>query len=112
MEDHEALETSAVVGELTDAVEGEVDNFLANGVVTTGVVVGGVFLTGDQLFGVEELTVGTSADFVDDGGFEIKEDAAGDVLASASFREKGVKSVVSTTDGLVGGHLSIPCSRQ
>jgi hypothetical protein len=32
--------------------------------VTTGVVVGGIFLTGDQLLGVEELTVNTGADFV------------------------------------------------
>ena len=33
-----------------------------DGVVTTGEVVGGVLLTGDQLFRVEELTVGTLID--------------------------------------------------
>ena len=38
------LETGALVGELADAVEDEVDNFFADGVVATGVVVGGVFL--------------------------------------------------------------------
>jgi hypothetical protein len=107
VEHKETLETSTVIGELADTVEGEVDNFLTNGVVTTGVVVGGIFLTGDQLFGVEQLTVGTSADFIDDGGFEIEEDGAGDVLTGTSFREKGVEGIVTTTDGLVRGHLTI-----
>ena len=43
--DHESLQTSAVVGQLTDAVQAQVDNLLTNGVVTTGKVVGGVLLT-------------------------------------------------------------------
>jgi len=107
MEDQETLETSAVVGELADTVEGEVDNFLTNGVVTTGVVIGGIFLTRDQLLGVEQLAVSTSADFIDDSGLEIEEDGARDVLSSTSFREEGVESVITATNGLVGGHLAI-----
>ena len=56
------LETSALIGEFSDSVEDEIDDFLTNGVVTTGVVVGGILFTGDQLFGVEKLAVGTSSD--------------------------------------------------
>merc|ERR1712023_193668 len=48
VEDEEALETGAVVGQLADAVEDEVNDLLADGVVATSVVVGGVFLAGDQ----------------------------------------------------------------
>jgi hypothetical protein len=107
VEDKEALETSAVVSKLADAVKGEVDNFLSNGVVTTGVVIGGVFLTGDQLLGVEQLTVGSGADLVNDGGFEIEEHSARDVLAGTSFGEKGVEGIVAATNGLVRGHLAI-----
>jgi hypothetical protein len=107
VEDQETLETSAVIGQLSDTVEGEVDDFLTDGVVTTGVVVGSIFLTGDQLFGVEQLTVGTSTDFIDDGGFQIEEDATGDVLAGTSFGEEGVEGIITTADGLVGGHLTI-----
>jgi hypothetical protein len=107
VEDKEALETSAVVSQLTDTVECEVDDFLANGVVATGVVVGSILLAGDQLFGVEQLTVGTSADLIDDGGLEIEEDATGDVLASTSLGEEGVESVIATADGLVRRHLAI-----
>jgi len=107
VEDEESLQTGAVVGELADAVEDEVNNFLSDGVVTTGVVVGSIFLAGDQLFGVVQLTVGSGADFVDDSGFQVNEDSAGDVLASTSLGEEGVESVVATTDGLVGRHLAI-----
>jgi len=33
--------------------------------VTSGEVVGGVFLSGDELLGVEELSVGAGSDFID-----------------------------------------------
>jgi len=107
VEDEETLETSALIGELSDSVEDEVDDLLTDGVVTSGVVVGGIFLTGDQLLGVEELSVGAGSDLIDDGGLEIDEDSSGDVLASAGFGEEGVEGVITTTDGLVGGHLSV-----
>ena len=107
VEDEEALETSALVSELADAVEAEVNDLLTDGVVTTGEVVGGILLTGDELLGVEELTVGASADLIDDGGLEIEEDSAGNVLASTSLGEEGVESIVATTDGLIGGHLTV-----
>ena len=60
------LETSALIGQLSDAVEDKVDDLLTNGVVTTGVVVGGIFFTGNQLFRVEKLTVGTGSDLQTD----------------------------------------------
>ena len=107
VEDNESLETGAVVRELADAVEGEVDNLLANGVVATGVVVGGVFLAGDQLLGVEQLTVGSGADLVDDGGLQVEEHATGDVLAGTSLGEEGVEGIIAAANGLVGGHLAI-----
>ena len=107
VEDEEALETSAVVSELSDSVEGEVDDFLADGAVASGVVVCGVFLSGDELLRVEELSVCAGSDFVDDGGFEIEEDASGDVLAGSCFGEECVKGVISTSNGFVGRHLSV-----
>jgi hypothetical protein len=75
--------------------------------VSSGEVVSSIFLTGDQLFGVEQLSVGTSSDFVNNGGFQIEEDWSGYVLAGTSFREEGVESIITTTDGLIGGHLTI-----
>jgi hypothetical protein len=107
VEDHETLKTSTVVGQLADSVEGEVNNFLTNGVVSTGVVVGGIFLSGDQLFGVEQLTVGTGTNLVNDGRLEVQEDGTRDVLASTSLGKEGVESIIATADGLVGRHLAI-----
>jgi hypothetical protein len=75
--------------------------------VTTGIVVGSIFLTRDELFGVEQLTVGTSTNFINDSRFKIDEDGTGDVLAGTSLREKGVEGIITTTDSLIGGHLTI-----
>eukprot|EP00976_Prorocentrum_cordatum_P072379 1180690-Prorocentrum_minimum.AAC.2 len=107
VEAQEALETSAVVRKLADAVKAQVNNLLADGVVTTGEVVGGILLAGDQLLGVEQLTVGTSADLIDHGGLEIEEHAAGHVLAGTGLGEEGVERIITATDGLVGGHLPV-----
>jgi len=107
VEDKETLKTSAVISEFTDSVKDKIDDFLSDGVVTTSVVVGGIFLSGDQLFRVEELTVGTSADFVNDSWLKIDKDGTWDVLSGTSFREKGVEGVITTTDGLVRRHLTI-----
>jgi len=104
---HESLEASAVVSELSDAVEYEVDDLLANGVVATSVVVSCVLLAGDDLLRVVELAVGASADFVTHSWLEVNVDSARDVLASTSLGEEGVESIIATTDGLVGRHLAI-----
>ena len=66
-----------------------------------------VFLAGDQLLWVEELTVGAGSDFVDDGWFEVNKDATWDVLASTSLGEEGVERVVAAANGLVGRHLAV-----
>ena len=107
VEDEETLETSALIGELSDSVEAEINDLLTNGVVTSGEVVGGILLTGDELLGMEQLSVGTSSDLIDNGGLEIEEDGSGDVLTGTSLGEEGVESIVTATDRLIGRHLTI-----
>jgi len=101
------LQARAVIRKLAQSIEYKVNNFFTNGVVTTSVVVRGIFLTGDDLFWVEQLTVCTGANFVGYGWFQVNEYASWNVLASASFREKGVESIVAATDGFVGWHLTV-----
>jgi hypothetical protein len=96
VEDKEALETSTVVSKLADTVQDGINQLLTDGVVTTGVVVGGIFLTGDQLLRVEQLAVGTSADLIDDGGLKIDEDGTGYVLTSTGLGEESVERVVTS----------------
>lgn len=50
--------------QFTDSVQDRVDDLLADSVVPTGVIVGCVFLSRDQLFRVEELAVGSGAHLV------------------------------------------------
>ena len=75
--------------------------------LTTGVVVGCIFFSADELFRMEKLTIGSSSDFVDDGWLQIDKDGSRDVLASSSFGEEGVEGIISTSNGFVCGHLAI-----
>ena len=50
--------------QLTDPVQNKVDDFLSNGVVTTCIVVGSIFLASNQLFRVKKLAVGSSTDLI------------------------------------------------
>ena len=92
VEDEEALEASAVVSQLPDAVEDQVDDLLADGVVAPGVVVGGVLLAGHHLLGVEELPVGAGADLVDDGGLQIDEHGPTQLVASKNSKKVDPRS--------------------
>ena len=56
---------------------------------------------------MEELSVGSGSDFIDNGWFKIKEDGSWDVLSGTSLGEEGVESIITTSDGLVRWHLSI-----
>ena len=107
MEDEESLESSTLIGQLPDPVKAEIDDLLSDGVVSSSVVVGGILLARDQLLRVEELSVGSSSDLIDDGGLKIQEDGPGDVLSSSGLAEEGVEGVISTSDGLVRGHLTV-----
>ena len=107
VEDKETLETSALISELSDSVEAEINDFLSDGVVTTGEVVGGILLTRDKLLWVEKLSVGSGSDLIDNSWLEIKEDGSWDVLASTGLREEGVESIITTSNGLVRWHLTV-----
>ena len=64
VKEKESLETCALVSQLPDAIQDLINEFFADGVVTTGVVVGSILLAGDQLLRMEELTVGTGTDLI------------------------------------------------
>ena len=105
MEDQESLESSTVVSQLPDPLKNKIHNLLSNGVVTPGVVVGGVLLAVDQLLGMVKLTVSSDPGLVNDGGLEVNKDRSGDMLAGASLGEEGLEGIIS--EGLVRGHATI-----
>jgi hypothetical protein len=94
VEDEETLESSALIRELSDSVEAEIDDLLTNGVMSSGEVVGSIFFTGDELLWMEELSVGSGSDLIDNGWLEIEEDGSWDVLTSTSLGEEGVENII------------------
>jgi len=64
MESEETLKSGALVGHFSQPVGRVLNQVLADGVVTPGVVVGGVFFARDQLFWVEKLSVRSIANFI------------------------------------------------
>ena len=107
VEDEETLETSTLIGELSDSVEAEINDFFTDGVMSSGEVVGSIFFTGDELLWVEQLSVGSGSDLIDNGWLEIEEDSSWDVLTSTGLGEEGVEGIVTTTDGFIGWHLTV-----
>jgi hypothetical protein len=64
VEDEEALQSGAVVGQKSETVHHRFQESLAHGVVPTRVVVRRVLLAGDQLLGMEEVLVLAMLDLV------------------------------------------------
>jgi hypothetical protein len=103
VEDEETLQTSAVVGDTANLVEDTVDHLLADSVVTTSIVVRGILLASNHLFGMEEAAVGTSADFVDNIGLQVTVDGTGNVFALAYL----LRSILEFCGSMVTAHTSL-----
>ena len=56
---------------------------------------------------MEELSVSSGSDFINNGWLEIEEDGSWDVLTGTSLGEEGVESIITASDGVVRGHLAI-----
>jgi len=107
VENEETLETSALIGKLSNSVKAEIDDFLTNGVMSSGEVVGGILFTRDELLWMEELSVGSGSDLIDNGWLKIEEDGSWNVLTGTSLGEEGVESIITTTDRFIGWHLTV-----
>ena len=64
VENQKALKAGASISKFPDSVKNAVDLFLTDSVMTTSIVVGGVFFASDKLFWVEKLSVYSSPDFI------------------------------------------------
>ena len=107
MEHQEPLETTGIVSHPPNPVQSDLNLLLANGVVTPGVVVGGVLLASDQLLGVEELSVRPHPHLVHHGGLQVHQHRPGHMLPGAGLREEGVEAVVSLANAGISGHHTI-----
>merc|ERR1719300_2256632 len=105
VEDEESLEPGALVRQLPDPVQDQVDHLLADGVVASCVVVRRILLAVDQLLRVVESAVGSATSLVNDSWLKINEDGPWDVLPGSGLGEEGLEGVVAK--GLVRGHVAV-----
>jgi len=107
VEDEESLESSALVSELSDSVQGQVNELLSNSVVSSGVVVSSILLSSQKLVWVEQFSVFSTSDFVDDRWLEIDEDCSWNVFARTGLREEGVEGIILLSKRGIPRHGSI-----
>jgi hypothetical protein len=107
MEEEKSLKTSTLISKFSDPVENQIDELFSDGVVTTSVVISGIFFTSDQLLWMKQLPVGSGPNLVDNGWFKIDENSPWHVFAGTSLREKGVEGVVTTSDSFIRRHLTV-----
>ena len=50
---------------------------------------------------MEELSVSSGSNFINDCWFKIKEDGSWDMLSGTGLGEEGVEGIITTTDGFV-----------
>ena len=105
MEEKESLKASTLVSQLPDSVKDQVNNLLSNGVVTPGVVVGGVLLSIDELLRMVKLTVSSNSSLVNDSWLQVYKDSSWNMFSTSSLREESLEGVVPKC--LVRGHAPI-----
>ena len=67
VENKETLETRTIVRKFSNSVKDLINNLLANGVMTTSVVVGSILLASDQLFRVKQFTIFSLSNLIKQG---------------------------------------------
>ena len=80
MEDQKSLESGALVSQLPDPVQHKVDDLLTHSVVASGVVISRVLLASHQLLRMEQLSVGSSTDLINNGRLQINEHSSAILL--------------------------------
>lgn len=107
MEDKKSLKAGAVVGKLTNAIQDQVDNLLPGRVVTASIIVGGVFLAVNDLFGVIQVLVCSTSHFVTNGRFQVNVNGTRDVFSGRRFTKEGVEGIIGNSQRLIRWHGAV-----
>ena len=74
--------------------------------MSASIVIGSIFLSSDELFGMEKLAVSSSSDLIDDSGFQVNKNSSRYVFTSSSFGKECGEGIVSAHH-LIGWHLTV-----
>lgn len=83
MEDEESLETSAIISDMTNFVHHLINQFLADGIMSTSIVVRSILLPRDHLLWVKKVSVCAGADFVYDIWLQVAIDGSRNIFPLA-----------------------------
>merc|ERR1719228_624500 len=75
--------------------------------MSSSVVVGCIFLSCNELLRVEQLSVRSCPNLINNSWLQVDKDSSRNMFPRPGLREEGVKAVVSSPDGLVAGHLTV-----
>ena len=64
MEDEKTLQTGALIGDFTQFLQNGIDDLLADGVMATSIVIGRVFLAGNELIGMEQFRIRSTTNLI------------------------------------------------
>ena len=92
---------------LADTIKAQIDDFLSNGIMTSGIVIRGIFFTSDELFGMEQVVICSSSDFINNSWFQVDKDSTWNMLPSSSFGKESIERVISRSNWRIIGHVTI-----
>merc|ERR1719474_129842 len=107
MENEESLQTCALISKFPDSIKHQVNNLLAYGVMSSRIVIRSVLFPSDKLLRVEQLAIGSCANFINHCWLKINKDCSRYMLSSPGLREERIKRVISSSNGFIRWHLSI-----
>ena len=94
VENQKALETRALISQLSSAIENSIDEFFSDRVVSSSIVVGSIFFSRNHLFRVKHLAILALSYSIDDSWFKIDENSSGDMSATSGCVEKSGERVI------------------
>ena len=88
------MKSRALVSQLSYTVQNTFYMLLSDGVMSTSVVICGVFLSRDKIGRVKKLLIGSGTNFVNYRWFKVDKDSTWDILSSIGFSEEGGEGVI------------------
>jgi hypothetical protein len=75
--------------------------------MTSSEIVSSIFFSGNKLFRMEELSVGSRSHLIHNTRFQVDHNTTRDVLTSARFAEKGHEGIITRTRSFLSRELTI-----
>mmetsp|Transcript_3228 Transcript_3228/g.9066 ORF Transcript_3228/g.9066 Transcript_3228/m.9066 type:complete len:395 (-) Transcript_3228:120-1304(-) len=107
MKDEESLQARALIRQFAKTIHDIINHFFPHRVVTSSIVVGSVFLSGNDLIRMIQLLVLARTHLVAHGRFQVDKQGPRNVLAGSRFAKKGVVRIIFHTRRGIRWHVAV-----